>query len=87
MSNFENEQMYLDMVNQLKVKFDEMEKTNIKYKKKDLEQKKIIWTCYGILRILDDTFHSDPEFIHNLIQNLRGMLSAVFEDWYDLEED
>ena len=87
MSNIENEQMYLDMVNQLKVKYDEMEKNIKKYKKKDLKKKKIIWSCYGVLRIIDDTFHSDQEFNHILIQNLRGMLSDVFDEWFEIEYD
>ena len=69
------EQEYLDMVNQLKVKFDEIDKSNNKLLKNDIEHKKVIMTCYGILRIMDITFHSDPEFILLLIQTLRGMLS------------
>ena len=87
MSNMENEQMYLDMVNQLKEKYDDIDKEVKRFKKNDLEQKKIIWSCYGILRIIDITFHADPDFNHILIQNLRGMLSEVFDEWYELEED
>ena len=40
MSNMENEQMYLDMVNQLKIKYDEMEYVIQKMKRNDLDQKK-----------------------------------------------
>lgn len=87
MSNIENEQMYLEMVNQLKVRFEEMDNEVRRLKKNDLEQKKIIWSCYGILRIIDITFHSDPDFNLLLIQNLRGMLSEVFDEWYEIEED
>ena len=86
MSNMENEQMYLDMVNQLKVKYDEMEYVIQKMKRNDLDQKKIIWTCYGILRIVDITLHSDEEFTAMLIQSLRGMLSEIFDDWHSIED-
>tara|TARA_R110000744_G_scaffold6031_4_gene21283 strand:- start:2033 stop:2296 length:264 start_codon:yes stop_codon:yes gene_type:complete len=87
MSNLENEQMYLDMVNQLKVKYDEMEYTIQKMKKNDLDQKKIIWTCYGILRIVDITLQSDEEFTQMLIQSLRGMLSEIFDDWSGIYDE
>lgn len=86
MSNIENEQMYLDMVNQLKSKYDEMENVIQRLKRKDLEQKKIIWSCYGVLRIIDETFHSDPDFVQMLIETLRGMLSDVFDDWFNIGE-
>ncbi len=86
MSNIENEQMYLDMVNQLKAKYDLMDRAVEKLRRNDLEHKKIIFTCYGILRIIDITFHSDPEFIHLLVENLRGMLSDTFDSWYDVED-
>ncbi len=80
------EQEYLDMVNQLKVKFDEIDKSNNKLLKNDIEHKKVIMTCYGILRIIDITFHHDQDFTSLLVQNLRGMLSEVFEEWYNIED-
>ena len=42
--------------------------------------------CYGIMRILDITFHSDEEFNHMLIQNLRGMLSSQLDEWWGIDE-
>lgn len=80
------EQEYLELSNQLKVKFDEIEKQNLKLLNSDIEQKKVIMACYGVMRILDITFHSDEEFNHMLIQNLRGMLSAQLDEWWGIDE-
>ena len=77
---------YLELVNQLQEKFNKVDKDNQDLKRSSLEDKKIIMTCYGILRIIDITFHHDQDFTSLLVQNLRGMLSEVFEEWYNIED-
>jgi|TARA_R110002126_G_scaffold74633_10_gene186045 hypothetical protein len=82
-----NEGEYLEMVNQLKVKFDSIEKSNQKMRIENLELKKIVWSCYGILRIVDITYNCDSDFTHMLIETLRGMLSDIFDEWFEISDD
>ena len=60
MTNIINEQHYLDLTNQLKVKFDEFESENIKIKNEINYFKKKLFQIYGLISVLDD-------FIQNII--------------------
>jgi len=79
----ETEAMYLDMVNQLKEKFDNNEYLMKRIQEQNTELKKEIITAYGISRILDNLinncFDIDTEIIC-LSESLRGHLSTVIED-------
>tara|TARA_R110000772_G_scaffold268150_1_gene394278 strand:+ start:1276 stop:1533 length:258 start_codon:yes stop_codon:yes gene_type:complete len=78
---------YLNLVNQLQEKFNKIDKENNDLKRDNLENKKIIMTCYGILRIVDITLHHDSDFTHLLIQNLRAMVSEVLEEWEEIDQE
>jgi hypothetical protein len=78
-----NEQMYLDLVNQLKEKFDNNEYLMKRIQKQNMELKKEIVTAFGCMRILDSLIHNsygvDGDII-SLSESLRGHLSTFVED-------
>ena len=79
MSNMENEQMYLDMVNQLKLKYEEITSKLESIERKDKEIKKDFITTYGIARLLDQLVASsvvgfDDELVI-VVEILRSFLS------------
>ena len=77
------EQMYLDMVDQLKEKFDNNENLMKRIQKQNLELKKEIITAFGCMRILDNLIHSsygvDGDII-TLSESLRGHLSDYLDN-------
>jgi len=78
-----NEQMYLDMVNQLKDKFDNNEYIMKRIQKQNIELKKEIVTAFGCMRILDNLIHNSygaDADIMLLSESLRGHLSDFVED-------
>lgn len=78
-----NEQMYLDLVNQLKDKFDNNEYLMKRIQKQNMELKKEIVTAFGCMRILDNLIHNsygvDGDIV-SLSESLRGHLSTFVED-------
>ena len=75
----ENEQMYLDMVNQLKLKYEEITSKLESIERKDKEIKKDFITTYGIARLLDQLVASsvvgfDDELVI-VVEILRSFLS------------
>ena len=78
-----NEQMYLDLVNQLKDKFDNNEYLMKRIQKQNMELKKEIVTAFGCMRILDNLIHNsygvDGDIV-SLSESLRGNLSTFVED-------
>ncbi len=77
------EQEYLEMANQLKEKFDENE---TRYKMLIMENrdlKKMIYTAYGNIRMIDWLLHFEEEIGTELkitIENTRGLLSDFLDD-------
>lgn len=79
----ENEGMYLEAMNQLQKKFDEIEYIKAKLTIQNTELKKEILTAYGLSRVLDNLinncFDVDMEVVC-LSESLRGHLSNVIDD-------
>ena len=78
-----NEKDYLDMVNHLKGIYDQKEK-ELELLKEDLNvYKKLVMSCYGVIRLLD--FNNDSIFFDNndkdlMIELLRCYLSQFVEE-------
>jgi hypothetical protein len=82
-----NEQTYIEMVNQLKVKFDENELIKKKYIKRYNNIYKIMTVCYGLTRtyIENNAFHAADDI---LLGELRGYMSSIlFEHLEDTESE
>lgn len=79
----ESEQMYLEMCDQLKKKYDEVEYIKVKLTMQNTDLKKEILTAYGLSRVLDNLinncFDVDMEVVC-LSESLRGHLSNVIDD-------
>ena len=75
----ENEQMYLDMVNQLKEKYDEITTKIESIERRDKELRKDFVTAYGVVRLLDHLIDINPVGydveVVTLVECLRGFLS------------
>lgn len=81
-TNIENEQEYLDMTNHLKDLYDKKDKELEKVKELNLDLKKIVMTCYGSIRLLDQNFHNlllDDSCNQLIIESLRSFLSDFVE--------
>ena len=76
-----NSSMYVDAMNQLKAKFDEMENTVNSYKNTIIELQKELITQYGIIRILDDLTDDTmiEPFVKELIVFIRSRLSNIMD--------
>tara|TARA_R110001606_G_scaffold70265_1_gene160663 strand:- start:10781 stop:11035 length:255 start_codon:yes stop_codon:yes gene_type:complete len=73
------EQDYLELVNQLKTKFDDLEKAEKIQKKKLNEMTKNLCVAYGAIRMVDEmTIECElPEVMEFLIGMCRATLSDV----------
>ena len=80
-----NENDYLELVKQLKDKFDLVEKHEIKAKKKIQELTKKLCGLYGMSRCLDELIGDRPEIVDYLISTIRSELSDIL--FVDLEQD
>jgi translation initiation factor 2B subunit (eIF-2B alpha/beta/delta family) len=85
MSESENitEQKYLELAEDFKIKYEEMEE-KIKHKDEQLlEIKKELISCYGYVRILDNLYSQQDDHeptIHIMLEVLREFLSQFTED-------
>ena len=79
MSNIENEQMYLELVNQLKEKYDQVESKLLSIERRDKDLQKDFTTAYGVVRLLDHLISSSPvgfdDEVVIMVECLRGFLS------------
>lgn len=80
-----NENEYLELVQQLKVKFDLVEKQEIKNKIRIQELTKKLCCIYGMSRCLDELIGDRPEIVDYLINSIRSELSSIL--FVDLETD
>ena len=84
MSNIENEQMYLDMVNQLKLKYEEITSKLESIERRDKELRKDFMTAYGTVRLLDHLISSSPvgfdDEVVIMVEVLRGFLSDCVDN-------
>jgi hypothetical protein len=81
-TNIKNENDYLEMTNHLKDLYDKKEKELSIVKEDNLDLKKIIMSCYGTIRLLDQNYHNillDDSCNQLIIESLRSYLSDVVE--------
>jgi len=72
----------LEMSNHLKELYDTKEKELEKFKEENLQLKKVILSCYGVVRLLDQQSNNillDPETNSYMVEALRSYLSTFVE--------
>ena len=77
------EQEYLEMVNQLKDKYDEITDKLDRIELQELDMKKDFISCYGVVRMLDNLISNshigyDNEVV-TIVEVLRGLLSNYMD--------
>ena len=80
--NIVNEQQYLDMTKQLKDLYDKKDKELQKVKEDNLDLKKVIMSCYGTIRLLDNNYNNiilDESSNQIIIESVRSYLSDIVE--------
>ena len=77
------EQDYLDMVGQLKDKYDEITSKLEKIERRDKQICKEIITSYGVVRLLDHLIDTNPIGYDNEVVVLVEMLRGVLSDCVD----
>ena len=81
-----NSQEYLELVNQLKQKFDTIEKFNKKLKKKEIDMKKMLSIVYVFGKELNDNIGEDlPPCYRYMLERIVSITSKYL--FYDEEED
>tara|TARA_R110001592_G_scaffold156077_3_gene386280 strand:+ start:118 stop:384 length:267 start_codon:yes stop_codon:yes gene_type:complete len=83
MSNIENEQMYLDMVNQLKLKYEEITSKLDIIERRDKDLRKDFMTAYGTIRLLDHLISSSPVGFDDEVVIMVEILRAFLSDCVD----
>lgn len=77
------EQEYLEMVNQLKDKYDEITDKLDRIELQDLDMKKDLITAYGVVRMLDNLISNSHVPYDNevvvIVEVLRGLLSNYMD--------
>ncbi len=74
---------YLELCDQLKDKFDDLQEKEQKFKSFKIEYMKVFCTIYGLVRMLDDMASQDDEINPQtilLIELLRGFCSDFFDE-------
>ena len=79
----ENE--YLELANQLKTKFEDVEKKEKLLLEKIQDITKQLCAVYGLIRILDTYVEERPIILDFIITTLRSLMSSVL--FKDLEEE
>ena len=77
------EKAYMDLANESKEKFDEMNLERIKLQEEVTQLKKELITTYGMVRLIDNLYseHDEREpTIETLIDCLRSYLSEFFDN-------
>ena len=77
-----NEGMYLDAMNQLKDMNEKRDMELEKLQEENLEIKKELISCYGVVRMLDMMYNDVPDPVQEvaiLIESLRDYLSQYTE--------
>ena len=77
------EQEYLEMVQQLKDKYDEITDKLDRIELQELDMKKDFISCYGVVRVLDNLISNshigyDNEVV-TIVEVLRGLLSNCMD--------
>ena len=79
--NISNEAEYIDLMNDLKEKYDAFQKEKIILNNQILDYKKSLITVYGIIRLTDEIIEGIdmPSFLKDLISSIRTYLSNEIE--------
>lgn len=77
------EQYYIEAMEQLKNKFNEVEYLKVKINMQNIDLKKELCAAYGCIKVLDNLIHNSYDIegdIVTMCESLRAHLSAVIED-------
>tara|TARA_R100000388_G_scaffold54439_1_gene40339 strand:- start:4079 stop:4414 length:336 start_codon:yes stop_codon:yes gene_type:complete len=77
-----NDNEYLELCNDLKKQYEELEKNRKDIIEEVIYFKKEISTIYGVIRVIDELMSKEPILNNSLIdivENLRTRLSDIFE--------
>ena len=80
---------YLELCDQLKEKYDLMEKENEKIKQQQETLLKELISCYGMIRIIDNLTEQSfiDAHVKTMIEILRSHLSDIFDNYSLVEEE
>ena len=81
--NFKNENEYLELMNELKNKYDKFQEDKDELEKKIKDIYKFIFCIYGLIRMLDefiDNFLDANKFISDLVASTRTLLSNKIDE-------
>ena len=82
MSEEKTDKEVYDMSEHLKELYDKKEQELETFKEQNVELKKVIMTCFGTIRLLDQQWNNillDPDTNSYLIEALRSYLSSFIE--------
>ena len=82
MSDDKTDKEVYDMGEHLKELYDKKESQLEKVKEENIELKKVIMTCFGTIRLLDQQWNNillDPDTNSYMIEALRSYLSSFLE--------
>jgi hypothetical protein len=82
MSEEKTDKEVYDMSEHLKELYDKKEQELEQFKEQNVELKKVIMTCFGTIRLLDQQWNNillDPDTNSYLIEALRSYLSSFIE--------
>ena len=78
------EKAYLDLANESKEKFDEMNLEKIKLQEEITQLKKELITTYGMVRIIDNLYgEQDEDYREPTIETLIDCLRSYLSDFFD----
>lgn len=82
-NNDPNSNEYLEMANHAKSLVEKAEEDLKSYKVQNLTLKKLLLTCYGVVRLIDEMNQADdiPGELSMTLELLRGYLSDNVEDF------
>lgn len=82
-NNDPNSNEYLEMANHAKSLVEKAEEDLKSYKVQNLALKKLLLTCYGVVRLIDEMNQGDdiPGELSMTLELLRGYLSDNVEDF------
>jgi hypothetical protein len=84
--NYMNSQQYLDMVNQLKEKYDKVEKFSETLKKKEIDLKKLLSIVYVFGKEINDNIGEDlPPCYRYMLERLVALTSRNL--FYEKDDD
>lgn len=80
---------YLELCDQLKEKYDLMEKENQRIKQQQETLLKELISCYGMIRIMDNLAEQSfiDAHVKTMIEIIRSHLSEIFDNYSLIDEE